>query len=668
MTFTAEDQLLLICSRSRLEQQHIAQAERLLRTPLDWDYLLEVSIRHAVAPLVSAALEGIVEQCPEVSRCVPSLPRSELRSLYRGSARRNERLFRVLGDIVGALDRVGAPSVGLKDAQLATEVYPDRALRPMGDVDLLIRHEDYHRVDQAMRSLGFAAHPREEAPFVLRYGSGRQFRRVSDETWVDVQWDIAEREWNPSGPRPFGPRANNLWERAVPLRIDGYQLQAPSPADMLLHLCLHLEGHEYCELVLFSDIVEFVAHYGERFDWSALIEVTREARAESSVAHVLDLTRRLFDIALPEDVFPALSPSYFEAQLYGPLYGNLTSLHQTLDDINAEVKPERDVMAELERLTRAQADQAELIHREVDSVAKSLVEAGADVVVFRGSSPLRVFPDRSVRPFEPIDMFILDDDADGLRRILDDRGFEVSPNGSARRVYSEANVEIEVSFASDLATALVADDGLRPSNRELALRSIRASGRSAARDTTTRVCVVVHALTPDALAVALITTFGRRADLPTALFQAMSCVDLPPELTNKLNASAMRRLADEHHVESDFQRGLAALESLLDAGSWAAAASECIVDPKAAPHVLEWARYGPTDLEGSPELRPAFLWILAFMATPGAGRKVRYALSSLLPGKSHPQLIRIASRAARAQLRPRQVKRARELCYWVEPA
>jgi hypothetical protein len=379
------------------------------------------------------------------------------------------------------------------------------------------------------------------------------------------------------------------------------------------------------------------------------------------------MTRRLFALAVPDDVLHALSPKYFEAQLYAPLYGNLTSLHQTLDDINAELKPSPDVMAELERLTRAQADQAEVIHRALDSVAKGFVEAGADVLVFRGSSPLRVFPDRSVRAFEPIDMFILGDDVDRLRRVMDELGFETCHDGSARKVYAEANVQIEVSFSRDLTAALVADDGLRPSNRELALRSIKTSGRNAARETTTHMRVVVHALTPDHLAVALVTTFGRRADLPTALFQAASCVDLPPELTNKLNVTAMRRLADEHHVESDYGRGLAALEALLGAGSWAdAAASELFLEQRAAPRVLEWARYGPTDLEGSPELRPAFLWMLTLMATPGARDKSRYVLSSVLPGDDHPKLLHIAWRAARAQLRPRRVKRARELCYWVE--
>ena len=62
-----------------------------------------------------------------------------------------------------------------------------------------------------------------------------------------------------------------------------FRVASPRARGATFHLCLHLEGHIYSELVLFCDIAELVRRYREDLDWSALVDVTRRYRAESSV-------------------------------------------------------------------------------------------------------------------------------------------------------------------------------------------------------------------------------------------------------------------------------------------------------------------------------------------------------------------------------------------------
>jgi hypothetical protein len=673
MTIAAEDRLLLATAHTSLSPANVEDIVAIASRPLDWGYFVEVSIRHAVSPLVHAALDEAIAADPKVEQYIPLDTREELRRLYDGSARRNRRLFRVLGDIVRACHDVGAQALGLKDVQLAVDVYPERALRPMGDVDVLIHHDDYELVAKAMAGLGFSPHPRPQARFVLEYGSGQQFRRTSDETWVDMQWDVAEREWDPDAHRPFGARAAHMWERSVPLRIDDYTMLAPCPEDMLLHLCLHLEGHEYCELVLFSDIAEFLRHYRDTLDWHKFNAVTRDARAEACAHHVLQLTARLFGLTLPSGTLDALAHKYFAAQLYAPIFGNLTSMHQTLDDLDAPMHPPADVMADFERVARRQTAQASALHLAVDGLAQSFVDGGGSSLTFLGTPSRRVFPDASVPPFETIHAFILAHELPLFRVALEQSAYVVDPSGTiAVKDEDGAHLRIEIELSTDVEHAMVNTASVAPhANRAAALQSLRAMRhRSDLAFETDVARVVVHAVPPDIIVTKLAAELGRRSPDASSLFHAFACIDLPERVTGALDASAISRIAARAGVGGELRTGLAILETLLGDEAWATRILRDLPGPLPPdPRVLEWARYGPEALSRTPELRPAFLWLLAFTAVPSARRKARYFAGSLTSRNGEgSSLPRIAANVLRGFVAPTAPKSTRDLCYWVESA
>jgi hypothetical protein len=64
-----------------------------------------------------------------------------------------------LQDTLGTFAREGIPVVALKGVVLAVLVYSEPALRPMQDVDLLVRSGDLEAADAALRGLGYASHP-----------------------------------------------------------------------------------------------------------------------------------------------------------------------------------------------------------------------------------------------------------------------------------------------------------------------------------------------------------------------------------------------------------------------------------------------------------------------------------------------------------------------------
>src|SRR5207247_954596 len=65
---------------------------------------------------------------------------------------------------------------------------------------------------RAMGELRLAPLPWPRMPYLLRYAQGHHFRRAADNVWVDVQWNVMEREWDADGRRVFDP--DDLWRGA----------------------------------------------------------------------------------------------------------------------------------------------------------------------------------------------------------------------------------------------------------------------------------------------------------------------------------------------------------------------------------------------------------------------------------------------------------------------
>ena len=68
---------------------------------------------------------------------LPAAVREHLKASYYATAARNTLLFRELSRILAALAEAEIPVILLKGVDLAQTLYPDPALRLMGDLDLL---------------------------------------------------------------------------------------------------------------------------------------------------------------------------------------------------------------------------------------------------------------------------------------------------------------------------------------------------------------------------------------------------------------------------------------------------------------------------------------------------------------------------------------------------
>lgn len=580
MALTAEERLLLLGSRLSLRAGDHEPVAALLEGPLNWDALMASAVRHGVAPLFEHALGGA-----GLDTAVPVAPWTELRRLAAISRARSERLRGTLGEVLSAAAAAGVRPLGLKDLGLDLEVYRAPGLRPLGDLDLMIRPGEYDTFAAAVGELGFVARMDPDAQYARRYGWGHHFVRASDDVWVDVQWNVLQREWRDAGPRIFDPEVlyAGAHELAVP---DGPAMPVPAPEAQLFHLCAHLEGHLYSELILFCDIAECLRAWEATLDWDRVVAIASRFDARATVHAVLDLAHRLLGAPLAEGALERFAGDRFRATVLPAVFGGLDRQHATLDRLHARVRPPRALMERMEAEVRDQVDRAAAVYDGVDAAVRAFA-GGGGILVLDGDGEARRFPDPRLDPFGTIRLVVREQDAPRLRGLL--RG---AFPASGPAVVREGD-----------AGALFGPPAARRSNRQLAVETLR---RRLRRSHVPRAAVIeVHALADAELFAWLLARAGEgESAVLVALPGLLEALREQVPVARDVVAAAHRR-----GVAERLARGTAVLEAVEPAGVAAALRAELGALPEA--RVLEWAREGPEVHDAEPELGTAYLLVLA---------------------------------------------------------
>ena len=683
MGFAAEDQLVIQCSRVKMSDAAINAASELLHQDLDWDYVLSIAVLHGVAPLFHYGLTqlgGIVDLSTEV----PEAAWSELERISIHNRTRNKRLYRVIRDIFAAFEQAGVQAIGLKDLALVRTVYPDLGLRPMGDIDVLIRREDYEKVERCLTNLGFSPVPRRECPYLLRYAWALHFCRPTDDVWVDVQWDVLQLEWDVYGEGSFDFEIDRMWQGAQVLAIEDYQILQPRPEDMLFHLCMHFEGHRYGELILLCDIAEVIQYYGRKLDSSYLLDLAKRYRVETSVYYALLLVQRLFGSCVP-GLLEELQPDYFKASLFQPLFGNLAELHGTLEDIRYTASPPADVMTRFEAVVRSQVAHSMRYYLELDQLAEALSDLGTSAIIFDGDLPQRLFPSQALPAFPVIRLCILERDRRRLQRALAQCGFsEEQRQGQVSNVkrvaFSSRDpvlvgttqiLEIRTKLIDDLKILLDPNRRKVMTKKELALKAL-SGVRAHTEDNSAAVAELqLVILRAEEMAAYLAAQAGRGQT--DKLFTLCSLLELVRSYSGPLDWAQVIDIARDSGVESPVWAALLAAETLLEQPL---PASEAMRSPsqRGLPRMLQWARYGPGSLERYTDFKGLFFCLLAFLSARGLGAKLRYLVGLSVGGLGKGALVRcgshlllLASGLLRAAWRGKSQYTAMDLAHWVKP-
>jgi hypothetical protein len=198
----------------------------------DWDYLCTRAMAHGLAPLLLRDLAEHGVSIPDPARA----RFAEVAEYCRGRARKCQfTLYRFLE--VGT--RGGLETTLLKGCALVGTTYPDPQLRPMEDIDLLVRQDDVALARAVGEEIGLGLASDQLPVFFNRLIHFSQPLRPDLETLVplDLHWRLH------SPALLFTDRIEQVWARRRHLSVYGFPTATLDASDQWLHLATHFWSH-----------------------------------------------------------------------------------------------------------------------------------------------------------------------------------------------------------------------------------------------------------------------------------------------------------------------------------------------------------------------------------------------------------------------------------------
>ena len=193
---------------------------------------------------------------------------------YYKDGARNALIYEEAENIIKAFKAQGIKTIALKGIFLAENVYKNVALRPMTDIDILIRKEDLSRAGSLLNIMGYLPPPQYDGFLKIKFPCSvnslmyatSSLRKPS----VHIHWHIINSTW-PLDALAAGIDMETLWRLARPVTISNIETLSLCPEHLIIYLAHHGLHHSFNKKVMVSDIVEAVRYYGSYIDWEMVM-------------------------------------------------------------------------------------------------------------------------------------------------------------------------------------------------------------------------------------------------------------------------------------------------------------------------------------------------------------------------------------------------------------
>ncbi len=259
----------------------------------NWSALIDQAGRLSISSLVYDRVKsnGMLAHVP------PALASQWKLEVVNNQAQNMFRLGR-LKEILNLFSLENIPVIVLKGAALAEIVYPQLGLRPMRDVDLLIKEEDISRAEQLLQARGF---------FCADQGLPKEWydshHHIVPYVSADQMLTLELHHHLIAFTMPVFIPTEDLWERALSVQLAGVACWILSPEDFLIHLALHTACDGFLGKVrVLYDIAEIMKQFRNELDWGALLMLSEKYGVSKFLFYVLWVAQVRMHAGVPDFV------------------------------------------------------------------------------------------------------------------------------------------------------------------------------------------------------------------------------------------------------------------------------------------------------------------------------------------------------------------------------
>ena len=236
-----------------------------------------------------------------------------LKGVKRHTWYNNRRLFHYGGEAVHLLKQAGIDVMVIKGAAMVIDYYYDESMRPMEDLDILVRYSNKRSASRLLLEQGWVIKNKhfftdqflEEGLFEI--GKALQLIHPTG-IHLDLHWNLT--------PYCLGDLTDNdFWSAAGESKFEGQLVKVLNPADQLLHILVHGASWSTISPIRWIPDAVTVLNRHSEFNWERLIEQAQQRSLTLIVGNALRNMDGYSQAIVPPSVLSALdriAPRIFE--------------------------------------------------------------------------------------------------------------------------------------------------------------------------------------------------------------------------------------------------------------------------------------------------------------------------------------------------------------------
>lgn len=305
--FSNAMKLISFCSRLQMDSTTRLQIESLLSQPISWQTIMEESLYHEVLPLLYYNIVKLNKSnLPKNILCI-------LKNSYYIALTRNISLWKEFCYLQDMFRYSGTKIIPLKGIILSKTLYPDIGLRPMVDIDILVREKDLRYVEKQILQLGYQKQLKNlSEDYWRKYQAHFHFRNPDKNIILELHWALAS-------PRPNKLNLSDIWKRNKIQTIDNIEILTLTLEDtlisLILHICKNMPALQYLKLKNLCDIHELISQYNHKLDWEYIIEKIKSWNIRGATYYIYLLTKRYLQTTWPPDAIKTIAPHIAQRRL-----------------------------------------------------------------------------------------------------------------------------------------------------------------------------------------------------------------------------------------------------------------------------------------------------------------------------------------------------------------
>jgi len=297
-----QQQHLLLCSS--LPETDPSNLKSPLKDIKDWDGLLARLRENATLPLFYQHLSQ-----HDLLQLIPEEIREKMKVAKQRTAMRNLKFIQVFTELAESFQEQKIEFLPVKGITYLYEIYHDPSLRPMIDIDLLIREKDIPKVKSLMTGLEAQQHTGLHSEFLNGF-----MHHIPPFVYKHTLLEFHTRFFRKTSPYSLSPEA--AWKTSVEGPLYQQQVRLLYPEYHLVYITLHAYNHLLhgkFKLIWLTDVIRYT--YKKDIDWKKISSLLKTDADQKAFYGMMGMAGALGQVGLPGEINKNLKDDWTQVTL-----------------------------------------------------------------------------------------------------------------------------------------------------------------------------------------------------------------------------------------------------------------------------------------------------------------------------------------------------------------